>query len=399
MNMQKKRILIVSKAFDIGGIESALVNMANELQKYYQVELFVYDPTGPMKERLREDVIVLEPSWRLRAIGMPLRAALKSKDLSIILFRIFSTIWTKLVSNRLPIEMAIRRQDQLTGYDLAVSFHQEMGRHTTASGFSRVVDRCVEAKRKVAWLHYDHDVLDLDSGYNMPFYEKMDRIVCVSRSLRDSFAAKYPHFMDKTDFCYNFIDYPALEERSAKRQRISYPSRGIICFSACRLAKEKALVRMIRCTAPVFQAHPEMLWYIAGDGPERGNIESIVSQTGLERQIILLGNQENPYPYMKNADLLLNVSYHEAAPMVFLEAKALGIPVFATKTSSAEELLKDPACAFICENSEEGIYEMFRFLTENPAEIAAAKSALRGCTAGNAQSLSKIESWLTDCVL
>lgn len=394
--MQKKRILIVNKSFDIGGIESALVNMANELRKFYQVELLVFDPTGPMKESLHEDIIVLPPSWRIRAIGMPLRSALKSKDFSIVAFRIFATIWTKLISNRLPIEMAMRHQEKLCGYELAVSFHQEMHRHTTASGFSRVIDCCVEAKKKIAWLHYDHNALDLDSVYNIPFYQKMDRIVCVSQSLRDSFVEKFPCFDGRTDFCYNFIDYPALQEKSMQKQTICYPAGKTIYFSACRLAQEKALERTIRCISPVLKAHREIMWYIAGDGPERGNIENIIRKMELEQQILLLGNLKNPYPYIKNADMLMNVSYHEAAPMVFLEAKALGTPIFATKTSSAEELLREPACAFICENSEEGIFEMFRFLAENPAELEAAKASLKSYCASNAQSLWKFETWLTN---
>lgn len=396
MNMQKKRILIVSKAFDIGGIESALINMANELRKYYQVELFVFDPTGPMKEYLHKEVVLLMPSWRIQAIGMSFRAALKSKNCFIITFRLFATIWTKLISNKLPVEMAIRHQKTLGEYDLAISFHQEMARHTTASGFSRVVERCVKAKQRIAWLHYDHDTIDVDSSYNIPFYIKMDRIVCVSRSLRDSFRKKYLSFNEKTDFCYNFIDYPALLEKSRLEQPIPYPSEKVICFSACRLAEEKALVRAIGCMAPVFKDHPELMWYIAGDGPERRKIESSILETGLEHQIILLGNLNNPYPYMKNADLLMNVSYHEAAPMVFLEAKALGTPIFATQTSSAEELLREPACAFICENSVEGISEMFRFLAENPEEIVVAKAALTDYSASNEQSLSKFATWLSN---
>lgn len=394
--MQKKRILIVSKSFAIGGIESALVNLANELQNHYQVELFVYDPVGPIKEFLRKDVILLDPAWRIRALGMPFRAALKSKRLRIIVFRIFATIWTKMISNRLPIEMAIGHQKRLCGYDIAISFHQEMCRHTTASGFVRVIDRCVEAKQKVAWLHYDHNTLDLDSAYNKPFYEKMDRIVCVSQSLRDSFSDKFPCFKDKTDFCYNMIDYPTLFKKSMSEQDIEYPLGKTICFSACRLAREKALDRAIVCLAPILTEHREIMWFIAGDGPERRNLERIIEAADLKQQIILLGNLNNPYPYMKNADLLMNVSYHEAAPMVFLEAKALGTPIFATRTSSADELLENSSFGFVCENSEEGIQKEFCFLAENPERISTVKAALTGYCASNAQSLLKFEAWLTN---
>ena len=78
-----KKILIINKSFEAGGIQSSLVNMANELQKYYQVDLFIYDPTGPMRERLHENVNILPTSWRLRSLGMPLGKVWKSKNLLI----------------------------------------------------------------------------------------------------------------------------------------------------------------------------------------------------------------------------------------------------------------------------------------------------------------------------
>lgn len=389
-----KKILVVNKGLAIGGIEMSLVNMVNVLQKHYQVDLLVFDPTGPVKDRLDEKVKIIQPSWRFQALGMPLKRVIRTKKPSFVAFRLFATIWTKLFDNRLPIDLAIKHQEILQGYDLAISFHQEMRRHTVASGFSRFIDRCVVAKQKVAWLHYDSAALDLDSAFNNPFYAKMDKIVCVSRSLRDGFTRKFPQFSDKTKYCYNFLNFQQLEEESLEKQKYAYPTDKTICFSACRLAKEKALVRAITCLAPILKNHPEYMWFIAGEGPERENIETMIQKENLQQQIILLGNLSNPYPYMRNADLLMNVSYHEAAPMVFIEAKALGVPVFATRTSSAEELLSDPDCGFICDNTEKGIFDAFKYVTENPNAIQIKKENLRNFQATNEQSLKIIQSWI-----
>lgn len=389
-----KKILIVNKGLAIGGIEMALANMANALQEHYQVDLLVFDPTGPVKNRLNAQVTLLEPSWRLRVLGTPLKRVLRSKKPRFILFRVFATVWTKLFDNRLPVKMAIKHQPKLLGYDLAIAFHQEMRRHTVASGFTRVVDQCVEAGQKVAWLHYDSMALDLDSDFNNPFYEKMDRILCVSRSLRDRFVRRFPQFTDKTEYCYNFLNYQQLEEDSLQKQEAVCSPGKTVCFCACRLAPEKALVRAVTCLAPLFRAHPEVMWFIAGEGPEREKIEAAIRKAGLQEQIRLLGNLSNPYPYMRQAALLLNVSYHEAAPMVFLEAKALGVPVFATKTASAQELLSDPDCGFLCENSEKGIFEGLAQVLEEPWRLRQKRENLKSYQASNASSLNRIRSWL-----
>ena len=76
--------------------------------------------------------------------------------------------------------------------------------------------------------------------------------------------------------------------------------------------------------------------------------------------------------------------------MVFLESKALGTPVFATRTSSAEELLRDNIDSFICENSEKGICERFTEVVENKHLVETARMQLTNYHASNAEAIAKI---------
>lgn len=388
-----KKILIVNKSFTLGGIQSSMINMANELSNLYKVDLFVYNPIGIMKERLNSKITILNPSWRFRALGMSLKEAIKSKNLRIILFRVFATVWSKIFDNRFPINCAIKHQPKLSGYDLAIAYHHEQKKKSVVSGFSRMVIECVDSHKKIAWLHYDSSMADLDSSYNNQFYNKLDKIVCVSKSLRDSFARKNELLRDKIDYCYNFMLYDLMREKSQEQQTIPYPQNRFICFSACRLSPVKALDRAIIALAELFYNNPDVVWYIAGDGPERNNIDRLIQEKGLEERIILIGNQPNPYPYMRNADLVLNVSCHEAAPMIFLESKALGTPVFATRTSSTDELLNDRVDSFVCDNSDEGIRETFEWILENKEMVKQAKEQLKMFVASNDESFQKIKAY------
>ena len=385
-----KKILIVNKSFEVGGIQSALINMANELCEYYEVHLFIYNPTGLLRERLDTRVKVLPSNWRFRCLGMSLKDAIKTRNIRMIMFRVAASLVTKLRDNELPLNMAIQHQPIMSGYDLAISYHQEQPRKSVVSGFARVVDRCVEANRKVAWLHYDSNTIDLDSKFNNPFYARMDKVVCVSKSLMNNFAKAYPQFSERMEYCYNFIPHGIIKEKSMEEQKVPFPKDKFVCFSACRLTGEKAIVRALCAFADVLQMHDEVVWYIAGDGPERTDIEKTIQKLKLEKQVVLIGNQSNPYPYIRNADLVMNVSYHEAAPMVFLESKALGTPVFATRTSSAEELLRDNIDSFICENSEKGICERFTEVVENKHLVETARMQLTNYHASNAEAIAKI---------
>ncbi len=394
MNRSKKKILLINTFFKVGGIQSSLINMANELCKDYDVDLLLYYPEGPLKSRLDSRVKILQPSWALKALGMSVGEAFHTMNPLIIFLKIFGSVWAKLFDNRLPVWIASKLQPKLKGYDLAVSFRQEANKKVISSGFVRILTRCVEAKTKIAWIHYDALKINNDNDFNKKYYAKVDKIVGVSRSVVNSFKTLNPDLSDKMDYCYNFLDYKKLFENSEVEQEVKYPEDRFICFSACRLSEEKGLLRGISAVAPIFKEHKDVFWYIAGDGPERENIEALIKAENLEDRIILLGNQSNPYPYMKNADLLLSLSFHEAAPMVYMEAKALRVPVFSTETSSSVEMLKDGAEDFICENSKTGIQKGFSEMLENRKKDLTDKDRLDFCCVGNEESMQKIASWI-----
>ena len=52
--------------------------------------------------------------------------------------------------------------------------------------------------------------------------------------------------------------------------------------------------------------------------------------------------------------------------MVFDEAKALGLPVLTTETTSSAKLIGLTGCGLVCKNSAEGIEEELRTVLENP---------------------------------
>ena len=391
---EKKKILLINTFFKVGGIQSSLINMANELCNEYQIDLLLYYPEGTLKNRLDSRVNIIQPSWALKALGMSVGEALKFGNPLIILFKIFGSVWSRVFDNRLPIWIATKIQPMLKDYDLAIAFRPETRKKMLCSGFVRVLCRCTEAKTKIAWIHYDAKVLDNDSRFNAKYYEPVDKIVGVSSSVAERFLSVHPDMQGKTDYCYNFFEYEKIIEKSKQKQETEFPENKIICFSACRFSVGKGIVRGIKAFAPVFREHENILWYIAGDGPERENIEAAIKEEKLENRIILLGSQSNPYNYMKNSDLLVIISYHEAAPMVYKEAKALHVPVFTTETSSSYEMLKDGTEDFVCENSEEGIREKFAEIINNREMLYNAKKALEGYCADNEASKEKFRKWV-----
>ncbi len=392
MSNSRKRILLINSHFGMGGIESALVNMANELCKTHDVDLLLYYPEGPMKERLDSRVNIIRSSLLIRALGMSLSEALASKNPFLILFRFFGASWSHIFDNRLPIWIATKLQPKLKGYDLAIAYRQENSKSELASGYVRFLNRCVEARKKVAWIHFDAKFFKENNIFNRKYYEKVDKIVGVSQAVTEAFKEMNPSLSDKTDYCYNFFNQSIILKSADEKQKTEFPENKFICFSASRFSKGKGIERTISAISETMHEHKDVFWFIAGDGPQKESIEEAIKREGLTDRIILLGSLTNPYPYMKNSDLLMLTSYHEAAPMVYTEAKILKVPVFSTRTLSADEILKNGTEDFICDNTEEAIRDKFKEIIENRDAVRQAKCRLEKYCVSNEALLKKIEA-------
>ena len=97
---------------------------------------------------------------------------------------------------------------------------------------------------------------------------------------------------------------------------------------------------------------------------------------------------------MKNADLLLLPSRHEAAPMVFDEARCLFLPVLTTDTCSAYEMVADAGAGWVCENSIQGISHELERILSNPEDLRSVRDSLRKQTLDNAKAMQQFYAML-----
>ena len=256
--MNKKKLLIVDKSFAIGGIQTSLMNMLDSLNDYYDIDLLMYYAEGPLKERLPAGIKLVRTSWRLETCGMSFRQCLHDGSFKQKIFRIMSTIWTKLFDNRIPLHFAIKHQDYLGRYDVAIAYHHEAGKNTLTSGFIRVIDTCCDAKIKLSWIHNDSESNDISENFNDKYYKKADRIVAVSEAVKNGFIKKHPLLADKTIAFHNFLNYERIDTYSKEACDDRYFSHSFVCFSACRLEPIKGIPRAITAMAEVLRKNDKI---------------------------------------------------------------------------------------------------------------------------------------------
>ena len=121
-------------------------------------------------------------------------------------------------------------------------------------------------------------------------------------------------------------------------------------------------------------------WYIIG--PKGGNqkeyelLLSNIEKYKVQKNVILLGERNNPYYFIKNAELLVSTSISEACPYVINESKVLGTPIISTNFGSAHEFVSEGYDGY-CVPIEHIADTVCRFI-ENKEDYSRVKLNLSG---------------------
>ena len=95
-------------------------------------------------------------------------------------------------------------------------------------------------------------------------------------------------------------------------------------------------------------------WIIGGG--DRDKYETFVKDNHLTDYIRFLGHQDNPYPYIQQADWIACPSLIEGLSTVVLESLTLKKAIIATNCPGMKELLGENQYGMVCDNNEESLF-------------------------------------------
>ena len=250
------------------------------------------------------------------------------------------------------------------------------------SGCNELILNKVEAKEKIAYIHCDYVLSGIDNPYNRSVYRSFDKVLVPNRSNYDQFVSVLPDIRHKVHIVNNFCNYDEVLSK-AEIDPIEYDNTKVNIVTVARISPEKGVDRAINVFSRLKKDGYSFTYHVVGGGGNYAQLCQFVADNNLEGEIFLHGYDSNPYKYIKNADLFLLPSRNEAAGLVIDEARALGVPVLSTRTIAAEETLSLHDCGWVCENSEEGIYDGVQKLLDNLSIIRTKKVELKEKKANN----------------
>lgn len=206
---------------------------------------------------------------------------------------------------------------------------------------------------KLTWLH--HDIFG--SNYMtkqfsnkkkiIRNYQNFDRIVCISDSIRESFEKNTNLYQNTITIC-NPIDRRKTTEKSQLNCDIKSNPDKFTIVTIGSPTEQNSYLRLCKIINSIVEYKQNIELWILGNTP---NLENYIEENDLKGHIKLLDFKDNPYRYLKQADLLISGFFAEEYSLIVSEANALDIPVLTPHTLAIDDLLEHDKCENLIENS------------------------------------------------
>lgn len=118
-----------------------------------------------------------------------------------------------------------------------------------------------------------------------------------------------------------------------------------------RFSNQKNHKGLIEAFILIHEQFPNARLELIGDGENRDKILGQIKKNKLEQSIRILGQQNNVFDYLNNADIFVLPSNYEGIPMTLIEAMATGLPIVATNVGGIPDMLMNAEDAFVVNNN------------------------------------------------
>jgi len=289
-----------------GGAERVVVTLANAFAEAgHTVDLFLTSRCGPQSDLVSSQVSVIDfGRWHTWHAIPDLVRTLRQRQPDVLVSALFSamvaaygaTAWMEARGERVP--------------SLCSTVHSPIPRPETQGLRAHLLVRVA------------HVVLG-----------RIETVVAVSNSVAQDLVTHVGRARERIDVIHNPIDIDAVQSGGeAPSPHVWFQDDVPVIVSAGRLHPQKDHRTLLRALARL-QEKDRIRAIILGEGPERKRLEEQSRELEIFPDTAFPGFVENPYAFMKWADVFAFPSPTEAFGNVVVEALACGTYVVATESS------------------------------------------------------------------
>lgn len=358
-----KRILFVAPDLNVGGVQRALVALLNTAPfDKLDTTLLLFCEGGAMREQIPCQVHIKVDTrvGRTEKLRTIISKGLRKSRLNG-LFNLAKKIYHRTGEVMVPA-------NQTENYDVAVAYSDGLA--------TWYVAKSVQAKRKIAFVHTDFFKAGYSAEQEREVYGRFEQIVFAAETARQSFLTVLPEWEAKTTVLPNIVD----SQQVLKLAEGPVPTlrQGTVnLMTVGRLSHEKGVGKIPPLLYKLKESGQKVCWYVVGDGPERINMLRQAHKLGVQEELILVGQLDNPYPYMRECDVYVQPSEYEGYCIALAEVRILCRPIVACDFAGAREQIEDGITGFVTGMEVEEIFPAILTLTSQPQKRIEFQQALR----------------------
>lgn len=339
-----KRILFIVPHLHIGGVQRSFINLINTIDRTkYAIDVFLLSARGPYMNLLPSDVRLItsdETDMVTDYFPSAIYRLLRTGHFRLAIKRVWQFLVSRIDRGYGGYLMSRMYPAITDHYDVAID---EGGQ----SLLYYMVDK-INANRKLSFFHNDYAQWDFYFSYDKKYYPKVDYILTISDICCQSLISYFPNITKERFIVMENISAPDFIQRMANVPIYDMSKHGVTLATIGRLCEQKGIDIAIEAAQILKSKNIAFKWYFIGDGQFRKHYEQLVKRYKIEQNVVFLGSKENPYPYIKNADIVVHPSRYEGKSIALDEIKILCKPIVVTNFSTVCDQFTDRTNASIC---------------------------------------------------
>lgn len=355
-----KKLLFINGHLNAGGCERSLVDVLQHIDyNKYEVDLLLLEDLGDFLEEVpsKVNIVYYDLKKAFGSFGKTMLRAVKNLDWFSIVFRINYLYCSKFGVEKIKSTRFLFKKIQ-KNYDAIIAYRPGVCTDLAAFTFS--------ANKKISWWH--HGVY-YDFGNILPSYRQMNHIVTVSKSSAEIVKTYFQEISDKVTVISNMIPVDVFQKKSKE-----YAVESNIEFtlvSVGRFSEEKNMILCPEVGKCLREAGINFKWILIGNGEEYQKTKELVRKYFLDDCFVFSGTLANPYPYIKNADLMIHPSLVESQGLTVLESMALGTPVIVVDSAGPREFIVNEKNGFLTKPCAKDIAKIITYIKDDRKKLAS----------------------------
>jgi glycosyltransferase involved in cell wall biosynthesis len=163
-----------------------------------------------------------------------------------------------------------------------------------------------------------------------------DRVITITDALRDFNIERVGVDAAKVETIHYGLD--DLPDAWGANVPDDVPGDARVLVAVSRLTEQKGLDVALRALPRLPE---DTVLVVLGEGPERGALEALARELGVEGRVFLLGRMPDVAAWLQRATVFVHPARWEGFGLAVLEAMLAGLPVVASRVSSLPELVVD----------------------------------------------------------